>query len=65
MKTTTIVMLNTESGRYPGWTESGGYHCLKDHTYDVPADLAKAWISQGVARKKTAQKKTHTGKEAT
>lgn len=61
MRTTKVKMLATESGRYEGWTESGGYHCLTGHEYDVPADLAKAWIAQGIAEP-VKQKRTTTGK---
>jgi hypothetical protein len=42
-------MTNTESGRHADFGSIGTYHCKVGIEYDVPADLAKSWITAGVA----------------
>ena len=44
-----VKMLNTETGRYPGFGPTGQYHLLVGHEYEVPEDLGEAWVRQGVA----------------
>lgn len=61
MKAIRVTMKNTESGRHAGFGKTGQYHCLVGHHYDVPADLAKAWIRDGVAMKATKQAATEKG----
>lgn len=56
MTTTRLKMKNTESGRHAEFGPTGQYHCLVGHQYDVPADLAKAWVRDGVATKVKARK---------
>jgi hypothetical protein len=46
-------MLMTETGRHPKLPQ---YHCLVGHEYDVPDDLAKAWIAKRVADPAAAKK---------
>ncbi len=46
-----VRMRNTESGRHADFGPIGTYHCLVGHEYDVPSDLAQAWIQAGVATK--------------
>ena len=41
-----VKMLMTETGRHP---EMPQYHCRVGHEYDVPDDLAAAWIAKRVA----------------
>ena len=53
-----VKMNNTESGLHPDFNDIGQYHCLKGHEYDVPDDLAQAWVAQGIATKVTAKKST-------
>ena len=45
-----VKMLNTESGRYPGF-DNGQFHCLVGHEYEVPDKLATAWVKQRIAKK--------------
>lgn len=60
-ETTRVVMLRTETGRWPGFfAGTGQYHCRKDQTYDVPTALARAWVerSNPVAKRvRTAPKR--------
>jgi hypothetical protein len=49
MKMTRVRMLNTETGRYPGFGPTGQYHVLVGHEYEVPEDLGEAWVRQGQA----------------
>lgn len=44
-----VRMLNTETGRYPGFGPTGQYHLYKGHEYEVPEDLGEAWVRQGQA----------------
>jgi len=44
-----VKMLQGETGRHPGFGGNHQYHCRGGHEYDVPADLAKAWIAKGIA----------------
>jgi len=58
MKKVRLKMKNTESGRHAEFGNTGQYHCKVGHSYDVPADLAKAWVAGGVATKVKAVKAT-------
>lgn len=49
-QTTRVTMLNTESGRAPGFGENGQYHCRAGHEYEVPSRLAASWVAQGIAK---------------
>ena len=49
MNTIRVKMNNTESGRHADFGSIGTYHCTVGNEYDVPADLAQAWIDAGVA----------------
>ena len=49
-----VKMLMTETGRHP---EMPQYHCRVGHEYDVPDDLAAAWIVKRVAVRAAAPKK--------
>ena len=67
MKMKKVKMLNTETGRYPGFGPTGQFHLLKGHEYEVPEDLGEAWVRQGQAEAvappapvKTTKKKATT-----
>lgn len=46
-----VLMLNTESGRYPGMNDNDQYHCLAGHEYEVVDELARAWVRKGIAKR--------------
>lgn len=48
-RTVRLRMRQTQSGRCPGWTDSGTFHCRKNQEYDVPEGLAEAWLAANVA----------------
>lgn len=58
-----VKMLNTESGRHPGF-DTGSYHLLEGHEYEVPDKLAKAWIAQGICKKVRTAPKESSKKES-
>lgn len=55
-KTQRLKMNNTESGRHAEFGSTGQYHCMAGREYDVPADLAKSWVADGIATKVKAKK---------
>lgn len=60
-KLTTVKMNNTENGRHADFPPHGQFHCLKGKKYDVPSDLAKAWIDAGIASRVKKQSTTPEG----
>lgn len=45
MKTIRLRMRETQSGMFPGFfAGTGQFHCRLGHEYDVPEELALAWL---------------------
>lgn len=66
-----IKMLKTETGRHAGFGGNQQYHCRTGLSYDVPDDLAAAWVRlgiakyEGAAKAQTAPSKKSTSKSST
>ena len=63
MKTISVKMRQTQSGRHPDFfAVTGQYHCRLGHTYDVPEGLALAWLAADppVAERARAARKPTT-----